>query len=138
MASSPALPRPALTGASPLRWAAANLCLALACAAAAFAVVALLGAAGLRAAGEDPIDLGEYGFTLFLSAVWMWPVYLGLLWALGRRGRFRLRALLLCPVLILGMSLFNLALQVPEVQATDLACVLFALTVRPPPLKSGA
>jgi hypothetical protein len=95
-------------------------------------VVAVAGAAGLRAAGEDPVDAGEYVFTLFLSAVWVWPLYLALLYALGRRGHFRRWALLLCPLLVAGMSIFNLALQVPEVQATDLACVLFALTVRPP------
>ena len=105
--------------------------MALACAAAAFAAVALAGAAGLRASGEDPIDLGEYGFTLALSAIWVWPLYMGALYLLGRE-RFRLWALLLAPLLILGMGIFNLALQVPEVQATDLACVLFALTVRPP------
>jgi hypothetical protein len=32
------------------------------------------------------------------------------------------------------MTIVNLALQVPEVQAADLACILFALTVRPPQL----
>jgi hypothetical protein len=94
--------------------------------------VALAGAAGLRASGEDPIDLGEYGFTLALSAIWVWPLYMLALYLLGRRGRFRLWALVLAPLLVLGMSIFNLALQVPEVQATDLACVMFALTVRPP------
>jgi hypothetical protein len=94
--------------------------------------VALAGAVGLRAGGEDPIEAGEYVFTLFLSAVWVWPLYMALLYALGRRGRFRLWALALCPLLVAGMSIGNLALQVPEVQATDLACVLFALCVRPP------
>jgi hypothetical protein len=94
--------------------------------------VALAGAAGLRASGEDPIDAGEYGFTLALSAFWVWPLYMAALYLLGRRGRFRLWALLLAPLLVAGMSIFNLALQVPEVQATDLACVLFALAVRPP------
>jgi hypothetical protein len=54
------------------------------------------------------------------------------LYALGRRGRFRLWALVLCPLLVAGMSIANLAVQVPEVQATDLACVLFALTVPAP------
>jgi hypothetical protein len=95
-------------------------------------VVALAGAAGLRAADEDPIDLGEYVFTLFLSAVWLWPIYMALLYAFGRRGRFRLWALALCPLLVTGMTIANLALQVPEVQAADLACILFAVTVRPP------
>jgi len=95
-------------------------------------VVALAGAAGLRASGEEPIDAGEYVFTLFLSAVWVWPLYMALLYALGRRGRFRLWALVLCPLLVAGMSIANLAVQVPEVQATDLACVLFACLVRPP------
>ncbi len=96
-------------------------------------MVALAGAAGLRASGEDPIDAGEYVFTLFLSAVWVWPLYMALLYALGRRGRFRAAGRsLLCPLLVAGMSIANLALQVPEVQATDLACVLFALAVRPP------
>ena len=93
--------------------------------------MALAGAAGVRAAGEDPIDVGEYVFTLFLSAVWLWPAYMALLYLLGRRGRFRLWALALCPLLVAGMTIANLALQVPEVQAADLACVLFALTVRP-------
>ena len=44
-------------------------------------MVALAGAAGLRASGEDPIDAGEYVFTLFLSAVWVWPLYMALLYA---------------------------------------------------------
>ena len=57
---------------------------------------------------------------------------MALLYALGRRGRFRLWALLLCPLLVAGMSIANLAVQVPEVQATDVACVLFACLVRPP------
>ena len=94
--------------------------------------MALAGAAGLRAADEDPIELGEYVFTLFLSAVWLWPIYMALLYALGRRGRFRLWALALCPLLVAGMTIANLALQVPEVQAADLACILFAFAVRPP------
>ena len=67
-----------------------------------------------------------------LSAVWVWPLYMAVLYALGRRGRFRVWALVLAPLLVAGMSVANLALQVPEVQATDLACVLFALAVRPP------
>ena len=94
--------------------------------------MALAGAAGLRAAGEDPIDAGEYVFTLFLSAVWVWPLYMAALYVLGRGGHFRLWALALCPLLVAGMSIANLALQVPEVQATDLGCVLFAIAVRPP------
>jgi hypothetical protein len=106
--------------------------IAVAAAVLGFVVVALAGAAGLRAAGEDPIDAGEYVFTLALSALWVWPLYMAALYVLGRRGRFRVRALLLAPLLVAGMSIANLALQVPEVQATDLACVLFALTVRPP------
>jgi hypothetical protein len=38
--------------------------MALACAAIAFGIVALAGAAGMRAAGEDPIDAGAYGFVV--------------------------------------------------------------------------
>ena len=113
-----------------MAWLARSLLLAIACAAAGFVIVALAGAAGLRAAGQDPIDLGEYVFTLALSALWVWPLYMLALYAVGRRGRFRLWALVLCPLLVAGMSIANLAIQVPEVQATDLACVLFALTVR--------
>ena len=45
--------------------------------------MALAGAAGLRAAGEDPIDAGEYVFTLMLSAIWVWPLYMAALYALG-------------------------------------------------------
>ena len=115
-----------------MAWAARSLLVALACAAAGFVIVALAGAAGLRADGQDPIELGEYVFTLMLSAIWVWPLYLLTLYALGRRGRFRLWALVLCPLLVAGMSIANLAIQVPEVQATDLACVLFALTVPAP------
>jgi hypothetical protein len=119
-------------------WLARNLLIAVACAVAGFAVVALAGAAGLRAGGEDAIDAGEYVFTLMLSAIWVWPLYMGALYLLGRRGHFRLWALVLCPLLVAGMSIANLALQVPEVQATDLACILFALTVRPPgPARTG-
>ena len=65
-----------------------------------------------------------------LSAVWVWPLYMAALYVLGRGGRFRL-ALALCPLLVAGMSIANLALQVPEVQATDLGCVLFALRSAP-------
>jgi hypothetical protein len=115
-----------------MAWVARNLLIAVACAIAGFAVVALAGAAGLRVAGEDPLDAGEYVFTLMLSAIWIWPLYMLALYAVGRRGHFRRWALVLCPVLVAGMSIANLALQVPEVQATDLACVLFALTVRAP------
>jgi hypothetical protein len=57
---------------------------------------------------------------------------MGALYLLGRHGRFRVWALVLCPLLVAGMTIGNLALQVPEVHATDLACILFALTVRPP------
>ena len=113
-------------------WVLRNLVIAIACAVAGFVVVALAGAAGLRADDQDPIEAGEYVFTLMLSAIWVWPLYMVALHLLGRRGRFRLWALVLCPLLVAGMSIANLALQVPEVQATDVACVLFALTVRPP------
>ena len=68
-------------------------------------MVALANAAGLRAGDAEPIDAGEYVFTLFLSAVWLWPVYMLALLLLGRRGRFRLWAFALCPVLVLGMSI---------------------------------
>lgn len=115
-----------------MAWIARCLLLALACAAAGFVIVALAGAAGLRAGGQDPIEPGEYVFTLMLSAIWVWPLYMLALYALGRRGRFRLWALVLCPLLVAGMSIANLAVQVPEVQATDIACVLFALTVPGP------
>jgi hypothetical protein len=113
-------------------WIVRGLLRALMCAAAGFVLVALAGAVGLRAAGEDPIDLGEYVFTLMLSAIWVWPLYMLALYALGRRGHFRLWALVLCPLLVAGMTIANLAVQVPEVQATDVACVLFALTVPAP------
>ena len=115
-----------------MAWIARCLLLALACAAAGFVLVALAGAAGLRADGQDAIELGEYVFTLMLSAIWVWPLYMLALYALGRRGRFRLWALVLCPFLVAGMTIANLAIHVPEVQATDLACVLFALTVPAP------
>ena len=115
-----------------MAWIARSLLRALMCAAAGFVLVALAGAAGLRAGGQDPIELGEYVFTLMLSAIWVWPLYLLALYALGRRGRFRLWALVLCPLLVAGMTIANLAIQVPEVQATDVACVLFALTVAAP------
>ena len=120
------------SGPRGLAWVAVNLPIALGCAVAGFVVVALAGAVGLRAGSEDPIDAGEYVFTLMLSAIWVWPLYMLALYVVGRRGRFRLWALVLCPLLVAGMTIANLALQVPEVQATDLACVLFALLVRPP------
>ena len=113
-------------------WVVRNLAIAIACVVAGFVIVALAGAAGLRADDQDPIEVGEYVFTLMLSAIWVWPLYMVALYLLGRRGHFRLWALVLCPLLVAGMSIANFALQVPEVQATDLACVLFALTVRPP------
>jgi hypothetical protein len=115
-----------------MAWIVRSLLLALTCAAAGFVLVALAGAVGLRAGGEDPIELGDYVFTLMLSAIWVWPLYMLALYAVGRRGRFRLWALVLCPLLVAGMSIANLAVQVPEVQATDIACVLFALTVPAP------
>jgi hypothetical protein len=115
-----------------MAWIARSLLRALMCAAAGFVLVALAGAVGLRAGGQDPIELGEYLFTLMLSAIWVWPLYMLALFALGRRGRFRLWALVLCPLLVAGMTIANLAIHVPEVQATDVACVLFALTVPAP------
>ena len=115
-----------------MRWVGVNLLIALACAVAGFVVVALAGAVGLRASGQGPIEAGEYAFTLVLFGWLAWPLYMGALYLLGRNGRFRLWALVLCPLLAAGLTIGNLALDVPEVQATDLACVLFALTVRPP------
>ena len=115
-----------------MRWAAANLVIAIACAIAGFVVVALAGAVGLRASGQDAIEVGEYLFTLVLFGWLAWPLYMLALYLLGRNGRFRLWALVLCPLLAAGLTIGNLALDVPEVQATDVACVLFALTVRPP------
>jgi hypothetical protein len=115
-----------------MRWAAANLVIAIACAIAGFVIIALAGAVGLRASGQDPIEVGEYLFTLVLFGWLVWPLYMGALYLLGRNGRFRLWALVLCPLLAAGLTIGNLALDVPEVQATDVACVLFALTVRPP------
>ena len=113
-------------------WVARNLALALACAVAGFVIVALAGALGLRASGQDAIEVGEYLFTLVLLGWLAWPLYMGALYLLGRRGRFRLWALVLCPLLAIALTIGNLGLDVPEVQATDVACVLFALTVRPP------
>jgi hypothetical protein len=113
-------------------WVARNFLIALACAAAGFVIVALAGAVGLRASGQDPIEVGEYLFTLVLFGWLAWPLYMGALYLLGRHGRFRLWALVLCPLLAIALTIGNLGLDVPEVQATDVACVLFALTVRPP------
>ena len=115
-----------------MRWAAANLVIAIACAIAGFVVVALAGAVGLRASGQDPIEAGEYVFTLVLFGWLAWPLYMGALYLLAAHGRFRLWALLLCPLLAAALTIGNLGLDVPEVQATDVACVLFALLVRPP------
>ncbi len=95
--------------------------------------MALANAAGLRAGDAEPIDGGEYVFTLFLSAVWLWPVYMLLLLLLGRRGRFRVWAFALCPVLVVGMGIAAASLENPELQAALLACVLFAAAVTPPP-----
>jgi hypothetical protein len=87
---------------------------------------------GLRASGQDPIEIGEYVFTLVLFGWLAWPLYIGALYLLARRGRFRLWALALCPLLAIALTIGNLGLNVPEVQATDVACVLFGLLVRPP------
>jgi hypothetical protein len=113
-------------------WLARNLLLALACAAAGFIIVALAGAVGLRASGQDPVEAGEYVFTLVIFGWLAWPLYMGALYLLAARGRFRLWALVLCPLLAVALTIGNLGLDVPEVQATDVACVLFALVVRPP------
>jgi hypothetical protein len=115
-----------------LAWVGVNLLIALACAVGGFVVVALAGAAGLRASGQDPIEAGEYVFTLVLFGWLAWPLYMGALYLLAGRGRFRLWALLLCPLLAAALTIGNLALDVPEVQATDVACLLFAFAVRPP------
>ena len=115
-----------------MAWVARNFVIALACAAAGFVLVALAGVAGLRASGQDPIEIGEYVFTLVLFGWLAWPLYMGALYLLARRGRFRLWALVLCPLLAIALTIGNLGLNVPEVQATDVACVLFALLVRPP------
>ena len=114
-----------------MAWVARNFLIALACAAAGFVIVALAGAVGLRASGQDPIEIGEYVFTLVLFGWLAWPLYMGALYLLARRGRFRLWALVLCPLLAIALTIGNLGLDVPEVQATDVACVLFALVVRP-------
>ena len=113
-------------------WVARNLALALACAVAGFVIVAVAGALGLRASGQDAIEVGEYVFTLALFGWLAWPLYMGALYLLAGGGHFRLWALLLCPLLAIALTIGNLGLDVPEVQATDVACVLFALTVRPP------
>jgi hypothetical protein len=55
-------------------WVARNFLIALACAAGGFVIVALAGAAGLRAAGQDPIEIGEYVFTLVLFGWLAWPL----------------------------------------------------------------
>ena len=96
-------------------------------------MVALAGAAGLRASGEDPIDAGEYVFTLFLSAVWVWPLYMAALYALGRRGRFRVWALAALPA-ARGRHEHRATSRsrCPRCRPPTLACVLFALAVRPP------
>ena len=106
-----------------MRWVLVNLLLALACAAGGFLVVALV---------NDEIELGEYLFTLVLFGWLAWPLYMLALYLLSGSGHFRLWALLLCPLLAIGLTIGNLGLDVPEVQATDVACVLFALVVRPP------
>jgi hypothetical protein len=115
-----------------LAWVGVNLLIALACAVAGFVVVALAGAVGLRASGQDPVEAGEYVFTLVIFGWLAWPLYMGALYLLAARGRFRLWALVLCPLLAVALTIGNLGLDVPEVQATDVACVLFALVVRPP------
>lgn len=115
-----------------LAWVGVNLLIALACGVAGFVIVALAGAVGLRASGQDPIEAGEYVFTLVLFGWLAWPLYMGALYLLAARGRFRLWALVLCPLLAVALTIGNLGLDVPEVQATDVACVLFALVVRPP------
>ena len=115
-----------------MAWVARNFLIALACAAAGFVIVALAGAVGLRASGQDPIEIGEYVFTLGLFGWLAWPLYMGALYLLAGRGPFRLWALVLCPLLAIALTIGNLGLDVPEVQATDVACVLFALVVRPP------
>jgi hypothetical protein len=115
-----------------MRWVLVNLLIALACAVAGFVVVAVAGAVGLRASGQDPIEVGEYLFTLVLFGWLAWPLYMIALYLLSGGGHFRLWALLLCPLLAVALTIGNLGLQLPEVQATDVACVLFALLVRPP------
>ena len=115
-----------------MAWVARNFLIALACAAAGFVIVALAGAVGLRASGQDPIEIGEYVFTLVLFGWLAWPLYMGALYLLAGRGHFRVWALVLCPLLAVALTIGNLGLDVPEVQATDVACVLFALVVRPP------
>ena len=115
-----------------MAWVARNFLIALACAAAGFVIVALAGAVGLRASGQDPIEIGEYMFTLVLFGWLAWPLYMGALYLLAGRGHFRVWALVLCPLLAIALTIGNLGLDVPEVQATDVACVLFALVVRPP------
>ena len=76
-------------------------------------------------------------FTLVLFGWLAWPLYMGALYLLARRGRFRLWALVLCPLLAIALTIGNLGLDVPEVQATDVACVLFALAGSPPESRAG-
>ena len=91
-----------------LAWVGVNLLIALACAVAGFVIVALAGAVGLRASGQDPIEAGEYVLTLVLFGWLAWPLYMGALYLLAARGRFRLWALVLCPLLAVALTIGNL------------------------------
>jgi hypothetical protein len=118
-------------------WLAVNLVLAVLAAAAAYAVVWAAGAAGLRAEGVSPLTAGGYLLVLLSSAALLWPVYMAALAALSRRPRFRLWALVLCPLLGLLWFAANFALTVPEILAADLFAVLYALVVRPLPARGA-
>lgn len=114
-------------------WAVSNTLRALVAATAGYAVLAVAGAVG-----AEQIDLGEYLFTLFSSAVFMWPVYLAAIAAASKRERFRLWAVALCPLLGLGLTVANVAITSPELLAADIAYVLTGVLVVPHPRRTSA
>lgn len=125
--------------ASVTRWLAVNAVLTVATAVLAYVLVAVAGDLGLRAGGVDPLSVGDYLLVLFSSAALMWPFYMAALAAASRgHRRFRLWALVLCPLLGLLWFVGNLALTVPEIQAADLFYLAYALVVRPLPSRTRA
>ena len=105
-------------------------------AAAAYVAVWLLGAAGLW--GDDPIDVGDYGYVVILSAI-AWPVYMLLVaYASRQPGDFRRAAVMMAPVMGLPLIFGIFLIWVPEILAGWLFWLSYGALVPRRPSRGAA
>jgi hypothetical protein len=122
--------RPSAIGAT-LGWLLRATLLFPCAAFAGYAVVWLLGAAGLW--GDEPINTGDYLYVVILALI-AWPFYLVLIaYASRQHGDFRRAALLMAPVMGLPLIFGIFLIWVPEILAGWLFWLSYgALVPRPP------